>query len=109
MRSPKARAVRAQERVVLLLEAARREIALHDDRVGLDRLHLGDRAAVHHLGVRLLALVAAEHRPELEALHHPALGLAEVDVVHRAERREPRARARQRPELDAVQLVIRVG
>ena len=47
--------VRVEERLVLLLGAAVGEVALHDDRVGIERLDLGDRARVHHLGIRRLA------------------------------------------------------
>ena len=42
--------VRVEEGLVLLLGAAVGEVALHDDRVGIERLDLADRAGVHHVG-----------------------------------------------------------
>ena len=92
MRGPSSR-VRAQERVVLALGAEVGEVALDDDRVRIELLDLVDRAAVHRLGVRLLARLGREHRTELLGRPEPAaLDLAEVHVVDGRDRREQPAR-----------------
>ena len=72
-----------EECVVLLFDPPRREIALRDDGVRLDRGDIGDCAAVHHLGIRVVALLGLKDGPEFEPLHHAALGLAEMHVVDR--------------------------
>ena len=92
-------AVRIEERRVLLLGPTVREVPLDDHHIGIERLDLGDRRSVHRLGVRRLSRLRAQHRPEV-LFHHaadlPALGLAEVHVVHGRERREqPTLRPRQ--------------
>ena len=85
--------VRVEKRLVLLFGAAVGEVALHDDRVGIERLDLGDRARVHHVRVRLVAGRGAQDRTELLGRAEPAaLDLAEVHVVDGRERREQRAR-----------------
>ena len=78
------------------------EIALHDDRVGIERVDLVDRARVHHLRVRRLARRGAEDRAELLGRAEPAaLRLAEVHVVDGRDRREQAAR-RARERRDAI-------
>ena len=104
--------VRVEERLVLRFGAEVREIALHDDRVGIEPRDLVDRTRVHHFRVRRLARFRHEHRAEL--LGRPelaALLLAEVHVVDGRDRREeatgrPRQRRhrrrQQRRRLDPV-------
>ena len=49
--------VRVHEQLVLRLAPEVRQVTLHDDRVGIERLDLLDRAGVHDLRVRLAHLV----------------------------------------------------
>ena len=102
-------AVGREEGGVLLVEAVAGEVALHEDGVGVDRGHLRDGAAVHQLGVGLGALLDAEERAVGDAVHDPADGLAEVHVVDRGDGGEPLAEARERAELEALELVVGVG
>ena len=63
-RMPRAEpAVRGEERGVLLLGPEVREVALHEHGVGIERVHLGDRAAVHRLRVRRLTRRARSTGP----------------------------------------------
>ena len=104
--------VRVEERLVLLFGAEVGEIALHEDRVGIERLDLRDRARVHHARIRRLAGLGGEDRAELLGRPEPAaLDFAEVHVVDGRERgeqatRRPRERRdrrrQQRRRLDAV-------
>ena len=82
---------RATDAQRALVGAEVREITFHEHHFGVECLDLGDRAAVHRVGIRSLARECAQHRPQL-FLHHPfetaTLRLAEVHVVHRGDRRE---------------------
>ena len=81
--------IAAFERGELLVGALRRQVALGDHRrprrdvVGLDQL--GDRRAVHHLGIRRGARRTRMIGPSSLVPDAAGLGLAEVDVVDRGE------------------------
>ena len=104
-------AVAGQEGGVLVVRAVEGEVALHQHGIGVDGGDLGDRGAVHHLGVGLGALGRSQHGAGVGGLLHEAAHLlAEVHVVHRHERAEPFARrAGQRAEHRAPDVVVRVG
>ena len=92
MRAP-SRVYASRNGLVFLFGAAVGEIALHQDRVGIERSHLGDRARVHHVRVRLGAGLGAQDRAELLGRAEPAaFDFAEVHVVDRGERREQLSR-----------------
>ena len=102
-------AVRGEEGRELVLGAAVREIALHDDDVGIERLHLVDDRAVHRLGVRRVAGRGAEERADVLVgrAEVAALGLAEVHVVRGGDRGEqaPGGRGRVRNRAGSSSLV----
>ena len=80
-----------EERLVLLRPAGVGEIALHDDRVGIECDHLAHHRPVHHERVRRLTRRAVEDRADRVGrgvAGAAALRLAEVHVVGGGDRRE---------------------
>jgi SulP family sulfate permease len=116
-------AVAGEERLVLLDLARVGEIALHHDHVGIEREHLVDDRAVHHLGVRGIAGSAPQDGSDGVGGGIPgaaAFGLPEVHVVRgrdrgeqRARRLDQRAHPRRQPPAGLralhLELVLRVG
>ena len=98
-----------EEPLVVRVEAVVGQVALDDDRVGREARGVCDDRGAHHLGVRRLALGAAEHLEGRAALDVPADGLADVHVVGRGEGAADLAEVAHRAELDAVLGELGVG
>ncbi len=103
-------AIAGLERRPLLGSSVLREVAFHDHGRRLDRGHLDGGRAVHHLGVRLVARLAAPDRALGQIIDPPCLDLAEVHVVHGREPAEQFAvRPGERADRHAVEVVVGVG
>ncbi len=101
--------VELPEGCVLLVVTVGSEVSLDDHRRGVDRGDLGDRAGVHHLGIRRFARLGAKHGLGPERLVDAAHFFAEMNVVHgREAAQQLAARPRQGAHLDAHQRVLRV-
>ena len=84
-------AVDLEERLVLFGTPGVGEIALHDDRVGIECRHLAHHRPVHHERIRSVTGVGAEDGPDRvggRVAGAAALGLAEVHVVGGGDGRE---------------------